>query len=164
MTISEIIVVEDCPKHREDAQAALHDRRLHKEEHLEGILSRLQYIEGNRETLRQDGREFGVLTDLYFPAGPAQESGDYGELVPLGMLVMMRCKELGIPCVLVTAGYHHGLKYHQAEMALRLLGIKTGEVVVDHFTSEDTEAEAETKDWGKALEVLEALESKIGAG
>lgn len=157
MTLRHIIVVEDNEKHRQDAIRLLGDKIIDPKYPIGDLKTALKEI---REVAsmwgsHRIGKYIGVLTDLYFPA-----RGDdlYGEPAPLGLLVMAECQKLGIPCMVVTAGYHHGTKYHQAHAALREMGLMN-QMVDD---SSGSEAEAEEKNWKKAVEQLEALAAKTG--
>lgn len=121
------------------------------------------FIEWNLKHLLKEkevGSEVGVLTDLYFPA-KSDNTGSHGELAPLGLIVMVECRRLGIPCVIVTAGYHHGKKYNQACFAGRVMGWPE---IVDSEDYNNAEGEAPEKNWKRAIERLEALVAKTGAG
>ncbi|MDO8624231.1 MAG: hypothetical protein Q7R54_02645 [bacterium] len=101
--------------------------------------------------------EIGILSDLYFPVEAGGGSSE--ELAPLGLVVMTECQQRGIPCIIVTAGYHHGSKYNQVCFAGRLMGWPE---MVDSDTP--GEGEAQEKNWGSGLEKLEELATKNGAG
>ncbi len=154
MELKHILVIEDTSKHQKDAIRVIGDDRLMLEpaDDLRWAISHIRYFAAHKNT----SGTFGVLTDLYFPAAFDDKHGD---LAPLGLLVMMECQKLGVPCVIVTAGYHHGPKYHQIFSALNEMGLPR---MVD--SSNNSEVEAEEKNWKKGLEELEALAAKIGGG
>ncbi len=161
MTITSIIVIEDSPKHQSDATRVLTEQfgeRPMIMSDLDRFMSMSTRFEKILKSRKEAGAgEIGVLTDLYFPA-----CDNHGELAPLGIVVMMKCRELGIPCVIVTSGHHHGLKYHQATSALRLLGMGN-DTLVDHNPQGSPDEEADTKDWARGLKNLLAL-APNGAG
>ena len=167
-----IIVVEDNKKHALEACDFFEGKgyQISCPSKFEPVLGEslslvhcLEDFEAIRSQLEGTSGEVGVLTDLYFPVRNPFVSPTSGELAPLGLIVMMVCKELGVPCVLVTAGFHHGSRYEEPTQALRVLGMPFQETVVDHFEG-DANAEAQTKDWTKALEKLETQVSRTGAG
>ena len=154
MELNQVLVVEDTQKHQESAVRALGEFSVNLFDNLRDFLKGL-------EDVRKVGGKVWVLTDLFFPH---RKGDNHGELAPLGLLVMMKCQELGIPCVVVTAGYHHGSKYHQATSALTSLRLWHDDHLVDHHDRDGSEAEANEKNWLGGLEKLKALAAKIGAG
>ncbi len=157
MELRQVLVVEDSYDHQEGAIKSLKDYRVVRRLSLFGNLE--DFLKGLKGWGCKPG-EFGVLTDLFFPVSKNDSSG---ELAPLGLVVLMKCQSLGIPCVIVTAGYHHGTKYNQATSVLTVLDLWHNEYLVDHFDQDDSEAEAKEKDWSKGLEQLKAQAAKIGA-
>lgn len=154
MELKYVIVVEDTFKHQQDASRILGGKCMI--EPVSRLCDAISHIRYFAEADSKFSGTFGVLTDLYFPA---TYSDEYGEIAPLGLLVMIECQKLGIPCVIVTAGYHHGLKYHQICSALCEMGLPR---MVD--SSNNPEEEAGEKNWKKGLEELEKLAAKIGVG
>ena len=73
---------------------------------------------------------------------------------PIGVTVLIIARERNIPCVLVTAGYHHGNKYQPVCEFQRSIGAPE---IVDGVDGSMSEAEAETKNWPKGLGVLRGL-------
>lgn len=71
------------------------------------------------------------------------------ELEAFGVAVLIACTERKIPCVLNTAGYHHGAKYQWITLLVRTLKLPE---IVD--ASSNRHAEAETKNWERALRAL----------
>ena len=101
------------------------------------------------------GEITGVLTDLYFPAKPGFRIGD---LAPLGLLVLMHCQSRGIPCIIVTAGYHHGTKYNQVNATLCQMGMAPR--MVD--CPEAGDGESQNKNWEEGLNRLLKLAEEMG--
>ena len=95
----------------------------------------------------------GVMTDLYFPADydslTGTNSAEGYVMQPLGALVMAECKARGIPCVIVTAGHHHGQKYNEICVASHLL---KWPMMIDSATSID--GESPHKNWEEGLSQL----------
>lgn len=163
-----VIVVEDNWDHLEAADTLLNSRNIKRkrlgirEGRLTEFLKAFRYLLEDIDSGKIKKSEVGVLTDLFFPSGP-QPGMNYepsGDLAPLGLLVMSECRRLGIPCVIVTAGYHHGSKYNQICVAGRLLGWPE---MIDSQNGRDPEAESKTKNWKEGLEELEKLAAKIRA-
>jgi len=100
--------------------------------------------------------EVGFLTDLYFPV--EFDRGPYGDLAPLGLLVMAECRRHNVPCVIVTAGHHHGSKYNQICLAGRKMDWP------DMVDSGKGEEEAQEKNWEEGLRRLEEIAGEYGAG
>lgn len=92
------------------------------------------------------GKVDGVISDIYFPlsANPMWRQEE-----PIGVAIMVLCRERGIPCVLNTAGYHHGSKYEWITQLIRALRMPE---IVD--ASDDDFKEANTKNWQGALDAL----------
>ncbi|MDO8576340.1 MAG: hypothetical protein Q7R90_03425 [bacterium] len=111
------------------------------------------------ETVEYKNGEVGVLTDLFFPASEISKHKE--DLAPLGLIVMAECQRYRIPCVIVTAGHHHGKKYQSIFTAAKLMGWPE---MVDSNDYSNIEGEVEKKDWEKALSLLEEATVKTGAG
>lgn len=153
--LKNIMVVEDTYTHFKHARQVIGERAWERPvETLKIAIFQIRSIADQGDFLPG---EFGVLTDLYFPA--EDHRGQVSELAPLGMLVMAECQRLSIPCVIVTAGYHHGLKYHEVHTALLKMGWPR---MVD--SSSGSDKEAEEKNWEQGLEVLEKLAEEIRTG
>ena len=137
-----ILVVEDNPKHQRDVRAFLKT--------IEGVEPIYAWsLEGAIKGM--DGVN-GVLSDIYMPLMDARRGEEAQH--PIGVAVLMMARERNIPCVLVTAGYHHGSKYQPVCEFQRWL--KAPEIV----DGSGGEAESETKDWSKGFEVLKDLIAK----
>ncbi|KKT14907.1 MAG: hypothetical protein UV94_C0006G0071 [Parcubacteria group bacterium GW2011_GWC1_43_30] len=131
-----ILVIEDDPKHMTDAKQFFASQTGVEVSYLK----RTPYhpVYDGREL--QPGKYDGVLCDIYF----------YDE--PHGVAVMMTCRERNIPCIMVTAGYHHGDRYNWICMMARELRCPE---MVD--ASSDREKEADRKDWAEAFGQLKKL-------
>ncbi len=167
-----MLVIEDSPEHMADARALFSamegletsyassweevnrfNRRPDQSPNDPVILENLLYSMPVYKTV---GAELvpivdGVITDLFFPL----ESWDLGYEEPNGLIAAAVCKDLGIPYVVCTAGYHHGRKYEWAHQML-LQGLR-GPKMVDCYDRLDSEAEAPQKNWLAAYEKLKEL-------
>jgi len=94
----------------------------------------------------------GVITDLFFPIlGRGIQGLDDA---PNGLLVVATCKGVEIPCVICTAGYHHGRKYEWANLMNRAMGNPD---MVDCYTPGNNDAEGQHKNWKAAYETLKEI-------
>jgi hypothetical protein len=101
----------------------------------------------------------GVITDLFIPEGvfrgkecEMSEEADQ----PRGILIMVLAQNYKLPCIVCTAGFHHGLRYQWVcwlTESLRLPWIVDCESLRDI----DPEGESPTKDWQTALDRLVGL-------
>ena len=89
----------------------------------------------------------GVLSDVYF----SYDGKYFPDEVPAGVAVLFICQSKGIPCVLVTAGFHHGKKYQWIH---HMLGEMRLPSMTDVGNSEEPEVEAPVKAWARALDYL----------
>ena len=92
----------------------------------------------------------GVLSDIFFP----YDNLDYSGEVPAGVAVLFICKAKAVPCVLVTAGYHHGKKYQWIHTMLCELGFP---LMIDVDGYGMKEVEAPEKNWAEAFEYLTSM-------
>ena len=130
-----ILVIEDSSKHLRDAA------KFFSTQHPEIKIEYVTSIDPRWDI--KPGAFDGVISDIFFPPkGCSQEE-------PVGVAVMIICRELGIPCILNTTGYHHGPRYDWIVSLQRAIGLPN---MVD--ATEDRYAEAETKNWAGALEAL----------
>ncbi len=143
-----ILVIEDNPKHLADAKKFF--------EQIENV--EVVFAEDHESAVGDLGHELpsklkeydGVISDIYFPL--VKGSNTYGQEEPIGVSIMLYCKELGIPCVLNTAGNHHGSRYQwicSLQRSLRLPEIT--DASGDHFK------DAEVKNWEGAFNKLSKL-------
>lgn len=96
----------------------------------------------------------GVISDIFFPL----KKGDttWGQVEPIGVSIMIQCQKGNIPCVLNTAGYHHGSRYQWICDLQRTLELPE---IVD--ATGDYFKDADKKNWERAFEKLkEAIASK----
>lgn len=134
-----ILVIEDSQKHRDDAK-----RFFAGESGVTAIYS--SDWGGAKHFLEEKGKIDGVISDIYFPY---LNDSTWSQPEPVGVYVMMVCRERGIPCVLNTDGNHHGKRLQWIhEMILRL----NLPAMID--TAED---EAESKHWQRAFGVLKII-------
>ena len=96
-----------------------------------------------------------VLSDIFFPTG--DEHKDHN--VPAGVGVFFICRDKKIPCVLVTAGNHHGKDYewvwktvHNIIPMIGLVSYKEPWPLADCLGVGD--GEAPEKRWKRAFEQL----------
>ena len=135
-----ILVVEDNQQHIDSAKKFFAEKGIEmwSTETLKGFISAIG-----------DDHYDGVLSDVYF----SYDGKYFPDEVPAGVAVLFICQSKGIPCVLVTAGFHHGKKYqwiHHMLGEMRLPSMAD----VDNSNSEEPEAEAPVKDWARALNSL----------
>jgi hypothetical protein len=105
------------------------------------------------ERLAKEGL-IGVISDIYFSLQGPVKIGDRlvdPEPQPIGVRVAVELSQLGVPFVLNTAGYHHGMKYSWINGMAREQGWTLIDASDDHFK------DAETKDWGLAYRSLQAV-------
>lgn len=139
-----ILVVEDNPKHQRDVRAFLKT--------VAGIEPAYAWSLEGAITEMNTRVVDGILCDIFMPLMDAQRGQEAPH--PIGVAVLLLAHERGIPCVLVTAGYHHGSKYQPVCDLQRWLGVP--EIIDGSYD----EIESENKDWPKGLEVLRALIAK----
>ncbi|MBI2624490.1 response regulator [Candidatus Parcubacteria bacterium] len=132
-----ILVVEDDAKHLADAEKFFASQVGVK------VVCYARNLEEAWQYLDREKVD-GVISDVYFPASDLYRSTE-----AFGVAVLIACTERKIPCVLNTAGYHHGDKYEWITRLVRTL--KFPEIV---DASRDRHAEAETKNWERALRAL----------
>lgn len=135
-----ILVVEDNAKHQKEVRAFLRT--------FEDVEAVYAWSLESAITNMLSGVD-GILCDIFMPLMDARRGEEAQH--PMGVAILLLAAERGIPCVLVTAGYHHGSKYQPVCEFQRWFGAPE---IVD---SSGGEAEAETKDWPKGLEVLKGI-------
>lgn len=173
MKLEKILVIEDNKKHLEDAKKYLADKNvevlyastmqeakeLYKEEVQdmeavdalndqldEGNINKDEYSKKYAKTIRYEARVDGIISDIYFPL---TDTAPYDKPEPIGVQIALEAKQLGIPCVLNTAGYHHGTKY---EWICQLARSQKWPLI---DASQDRNKEADTKNWDRAWEKLQ---------
>jgi hypothetical protein len=149
-----ILVIEDDPKHIADAKeffAGYPDIRVSYVSELYeafGYLGFTQTYQGPHEI--EEPSVDGVISDIFFNSG--HPYGRRGADGPLGVVTFFLCKQRGIPCVLNTAGFHHGDKYQWIH-ELAMWGALPK--MIDAAFSPNEEAVA--KNWERAFEGLMEL-------
>lgn len=93
----------------------------------------------------------GVITDLFIPDGVIGASTNADQ--PRGLAVLLEAKHFGIPCIICTAGYHHGSKYNWINWLVSDLGWPD---MIDSPLDEEEniDTESASKDWQGALDAL----------
>lgn len=114
----------------------------------------LQWAMKRMRELQEKGEPFWVLTDLFFHLESKWRDMTRPTTFPSGLLVMAECQKLRIPCVIVTAGHHHGTAYEPANQALRIMEWPN---MVDFTGGKSYEEEAETKNWVEGIRKLEEM-------
>lgn len=147
-----ILIVEDDPRHREDAVAAVSQAG-------HAAVCASTYGNANYAIDKVDA----VLSDVHFPYSNTldRESGqDYTEPTACGLAVAMLCEKRGLPFVLCTDGHHHGNK---AQWVFDFCGVAGWDIVEGRLSRvELPEPSAEVnlytdslaKSWDYALLVL----------
>ena len=101
----------------------------------------------------------GILCDIYVPlvSSSVTTMDEVNNAAhPMGVAIQLIARERKIPCLLVTAGYHHGSKYQLVcdfQRELKLPAIIDGLNV-------SGDSEAENKNWTRAWEMLKAIIEK----
>ncbi|OHA89755.1 MAG: hypothetical protein A3C70_00650 [Candidatus Zambryskibacteria bacterium RIFCSPHIGHO2_02_FULL_43_14] len=134
-----ILVIEDTPKHRDDAK-----RFFAGESGVTAIYS--SDWGGAKRFLEEKGKVDGVISDIYFPY---LNDSIWSEPEPVGVYVMILCRERRIPCVLNTDGNHHGKRLQWIHEMIGHLGLPA---MID--TGQD---KAESKNWSQAFEALKTI-------
>lgn len=143
-----ILVIEDDSKHLDDAKKFFADKDV-KIIYARTLRETSKYLPPSKVEIA------GVISDIYFPL--TYEHGTWSNPEPIGVRVGIVCRDHNIPCVLNTAGYHHGARYQW------IFDMSTGAVkgfppMVD--ASGDYHEEAQTKNWKEAFETLLSLMKK----
>ena len=166
-----ILVIEDQKKHQQDAKRffAAHPEVEIKYRHdFNEVMRDIgftrrcgsgYYDDSEYRTAPHDPGMDGVISDIYFP--PDEFEPEISEAS--GVVVALICREKGIPCVLNTEGWHHGLKYQWiAHLA------KDGLFPIFFASSRKMgKEEAVTKNWegafGKLCELIKAKSTESSA-
>lgn len=155
-----ILVIEDTVKHLEDAKAffaSLADKVevVYARDGVEAKYYQVDVDEtGSCIPKPREGID-GIISDIYFPLN--QKDSRFNTPEPIGVEVALIAKQIGIPCVLNTAGYHHGSKYEWINALARLQGWS---LVDAHMDDSNPNKEADSKNWKWAYEKLERMIKK----
>jgi len=139
-----ILVIEDNLKHLDDAKRFFAEQA--------GVQPIFTSTFHGAARFLEKGKVDGVISDIYFPL---TNDITWGQPEAIGVSVMILCRERKIPCVLNTAGYHHGTRYQWVCDLQRALGLPE---IVD--ASSNYNQEADTKNWQQAFDALRELISR----
>ena len=161
-----ILVVEDNPHHVESAKKLL------------AGVANLDFVGNYRDFLTKIwGKPFqydGVLSDVFFPTGalsyrsiPTEDKyKDY--VVPAGVGVYFLCHMWNVPCVLVTAGHHHGKDYEWVSLTVgnvpknRYVPALVDVRMAGSIGTGELDGEAPEKDWVEGFDTLsEIIKGKL---
>lgn len=137
-----ILVIEDNQKHLNDAKEFFST--------IEGV-EVVYAVDYRNSRVKEKLTEVqGVISDIFFPL----QKGDstWGQEEPIGVSIMIRCREMKLPCILNTSGYHHGSRYQWICSLQRDLELPE---IVD--ASGDYFKDADKKNWKQAFEELQKL-------
>jgi len=149
-----VLVIEDNPKHLEDAKAFFMNTEyvVNYVTNGEQAMQLLADKGGFHDEPQAPQFRF-VVTDLYLPL-----NSQFPEEQPIGIGIAMLCKQQGVRCVICTAGHHHGKRYewisnlHRSALSLPMV---TSDSVVP-----ERDGEAESKFWQDAVELAEGRSEK----
>lgn len=142
-----LLIIEDQSNHIADARTYFAKNQPEIEitiiSQLAGVLENMLNEIFENEKFKFDG----VITDVFFPY---ELKGKYSNPEPIGVSICMAMQAAKIPCVVCTAGNHHGVKYQWID-ALSSTGM--GPLyIVDN--SDVGDGEANNKNWEGAFKVL----------
>lgn len=146
-----ILVVEDNPELMKAAVAAIQAANAEHE-----VVQATNFLEACDGLLDWPGVD-AVITDLFICDGSFVAIKDEPNQ-PRGLGVVLIAREKKVPCVVCTAGFHHGSKYNWICKIGRELDWP--EMVDQPLDLYNFETESQSKDWEKALETLFRLRRK----
>lgn len=147
--LEHILIVEDNPKHVEDARAFFSSIPGLKVEYARTFSEAEKFLGGPWGC--EEPTVQGVITDLYLPIG-RDYIGKKGDEDPIGALIAARCQQKNLPFILCTAGYHHGVKYNWICMLQRELGWP--EIIDGGQSRSASNEESSVKQWNQAYQAL----------
>lgn len=146
-----ILVIEDDPKHLNDAKEffrQVENVKVTFVEDYQSAIGETAYLDETQRTTLEDYD--GIISDIFFPL--IKSHGKWGQPEPIGVAIMMLCERLKLPCILNTAGYHHGSRYQWICSLQRRFDLpEIVDATKDHFE------DAESKNWGTAFRMLSTL-------
>ena len=148
-----LLIIEDGQHHRDSAEKFFVEHGV-EVTFLKNLKSFLEMFEGSwdsesRSVVVPSFQYDGVLSYIFFP----HDEKYFQELVPAGVAVFFLCQSKGIPCLLVTAGSHHGQKYQWIhEMALTMDLPRM--ISVCNEITEDGKVDAPEKNWELAFQSM----------
>lgn len=145
-----ILVIEDDPKHKKDAQAFFKGKpdveAVYASMYSEA--EKIMFNSDEKTRKRIKGNIDGVISDIYFPLS-SERNGQWNQPEPIGVRVAVELSQLGIPFVLNTAGYHHGRRYEW----IHQFAADQDWILIDVYG--DYELDNDSKNWASAYEALE---------
>ena len=160
--MKKILIIEDDPKHLQDARNFFSKIEGVKVTYQESYEPFNNLTRANKPYLSDNFKNYdGVISDIYFPGTPGEETQ------PIGASVLVQCHALNVPCVLCTSGYHHGDHYQwicDMQYGLKEAGWNMSEMIDSCHVKEDSlmlenkgpkGEEVITKSWEKAWEELQ---------
>ena len=151
-----LLIIEDGQHHQHYRDSAEKFFAEHGVEvtFLKNLKSFLEMFEGSwdsesRSVVVPSFRYDGVLSDIFFP----HDEKYFPELVPAGVAVFFICQSKGIPCLLVTAGFHHRQEYqwiHEITMTMKLPKM----ISVYDETTKYGKVDAPEKEWESAFQSM----------
>lgn len=155
-----ILIIEDTPKHIDDAKAFFAQLKGSGEVTDTEFLFEETCLKATSAVTSAPTPD-GVITDIHFPVLAKhmvrrEDDIAFTKPQPCGVAIMVICQSRGIPCVFNTAGYHHGID----NQWICALGREVGwPGIVD--ASQEMTGEAERKNWRGAWDALkEEMERK----
>ena len=158
-----ILVIEDTAKHLEDAKrffATQPDVEVVYKKTFCELPGHIVADVDSRNKRPPTELFDGVISDIFFP------DSDHSQPEPIGVAVMMLCRELNVPCVLCTDGYHHGDRYQWIDRFQQTLGLPQmidRSPPYDPSGNRDKQHVANEKSWRFAFETLKKLIEKSKA-
>lgn len=150
MELMKILVIEDNRKHMDDA--------IDFFEKMENVVFEMAYDYRQARAELEKGEIDGVISDIYFPYNSDDERPGFRTEEPIGVGILMLCREKKIPCILNTSGYHHGSRY---QWIFDLLGFADLPfALVDSGKWDNKEGESESKNLEEAFGRLQRLISE----
>lgn len=147
LQMKNILVIEDNSKHLQDAKDFFSS--------IKGV--KVVFAEDHDSAVKTDTYDnidltqyHGVISDIFFPL--RKDDDTYGQEEPIGVSIMIRCFLKNVPCVLNTAGYHHGSRYQWICELQRYMRLPE---IVD--SGGDYFKDSESKDWERAFSELQKL-------
>ncbi len=170
-----ILVIEDDPRHLEDAKNFFSStekgkgadefyvnafKKYLKEEKVKKIFSLRKNLDvifacDYREAFRSENNPKkylesfdGVISDIYFPLNA--RNGRFNNPEPIGVVVSEICREIGIPCVLITDGYHHGPRFEWINVYQQMFG-RPNMIDITHLKDRGPLLKKGSKRWDEAF-------------
>lgn len=147
-----LLVIEDSQQHRDSARKFFADKGVDVT-FLKDLKSFLKmFAMPSADGLETPDPEFrfdGVLADIFLP----HDEKYFPEVVPAGVAVFFTCQTKGIPCLFVTAGFHHGQKYQWIHEMVLMLGLPQM-IDGDYNETNGGKNDASEKNWDWAFKSI----------